>query len=250
MEENFRLYSQYYDLLYLDKNYNAEAAYVVELIKNHMPTAKSLLELGSGTGKHAKIFAAAGYHVLGIERSSDMVAIAQKDKTENLSYQIADIIDFQTDQKFDVALSLFHVISYITDNNSLIKTFDQTNQHLNVGGLFIFDVWHSSAVNHQKPEEREKVWKDQKIQVTRKAKPIIYTETNIVNVNYDITIEDLSTHQIDSFKEDHQMRHFCKPEIELLAYATGFELLLTEEWLTKKNPSVDTWGVTYILRKI
>ena len=46
------------------------------------------------------------------------------------------------------------------------------------------------------------------------------------------------------------MRHFSTPEIKLLAYTTGFELLHAEEYLTKAAPSEKTWGVCYILKKI
>lgn len=46
------------------------------------------------------------------------------------------------------------------------------------------------------------------------------------------------------------MRHFSEPEIELLGYATHFEILRTEAFLTKKNPSTDTWGVCCILKKL
>lgn len=249
MENNFKLYSRYYDLLYADKDYNAEAAYVLQLIETYAPKAKTILELGSGTGKHARIFAQAGYQVLGIERSADMVAIAEKNPTDNLSFHIADIVDFQVAGTFDVALSLFHVISYLTDNQQLIAAFENANRQLNDGGLFIFDVWHSSAVYHQVPEPRQKTWNDEQINVLRKAKPVIHTETNVVEVNYDITIKDLESNATENFSENHPMRHFSKPEIELLAYATGFEVLDSEEFLSKAVPSVDTWGVCYILRK-
>jgi hypothetical protein len=46
------------------------------------------------------------------------------------------------------------------------------------------------------------------------------------------------------------MRHFNKPEIELLSYLSGFEIIHTEEFQSKAIPSNDTWGVCYILKKI
>lgn len=74
--QNFKLYSQYYDLLYEDKDYIAEANYIADLINTYRPHSKSILELGSGTGKHAFLLAEQGYKILGLERSADMVAIA------------------------------------------------------------------------------------------------------------------------------------------------------------------------------
>lgn len=247
--ENFKLYSQYYDLLYEDKDYLAEVEYVDQLIKAYKPNSKSILELGAGTGKHAFLLVEKGYQILGVERSADMVAIANKEQNENVSFDVADITNFNLNKSFDVATSLFHVISYLTDNKSLIQTFKNVNLHLNEDGLFIFDVWHSSAVHHQIPEKRTKKLQNDTIEVLRKANPIIYSELNVVEVDYAITITNLQNQQVDQIHEKHPMRHFSKPEIEILAYATGFEVLHSEAFLTKENPSIHTWGVSYILKK-
>jgi SAM-dependent methyltransferase len=234
----------------VDKDYNAEVNYVDYLIKTYKANSKSILELGAGTGKHAFLLADKGYDILGLERSADMVAIANKEQNPHVKFVVADITDFKLDKSFDVATSLFHVISYLTDNKSLIQTFKNVHQHLNKDGLFIFDVWHSSAVNHQIPEKRTKKLQNDTIEVLRKANPIIYSEVNVVEVDYDITITNLKDQTSEKIFEKHPMRHFSKPEIEILAFATGFELLHTEEFETKTSPSTETWGVCYILKKI
>jgi SAM-dependent methyltransferase len=247
---NFETYSKYYDLLYHDKDYQAETDYVVELINKYNYAGKSILELGSGTGKHAFLLAKKGYTILGIERSAEMVAIANQQTNENVSFEITDITKFKFNQSFDVATSLFHVISYLTDNESLIQTFKNVYQHLNKNGLFIFDVWHSPAVQHQIPEKRTKILQNDSIEVVRKANPIIYTEKNIVEVDYDITVTNLADQSKEQIEEKHPMRHFSTPEIKLLASLIGFEFLHAEEYLTKATPSEKTWGVCYVLKKI
>lgn len=249
MDHNFKLYSQYYDLLYKDKDYKAEADYLAELIHNYLPEAKKIIELGSGTGKHANLLAEKGFQIFGLERSPEMVEIANRTKKDNVSFQVADIAVFKTNQTFDVALSLFHVISYLIDNKSLISTFEHANSYLNKNGLLIFDVWHSPAVQAQVPEKRTKILKDEEIEVKRYAVPVIDHERNVVEVNYTIEVSNLNNRQTLAIDERHPMRHFSKPEIELLAYATGFEVLHSEEFLTKVPPSGNTWGVCYILRK-
>ena len=47
---------KYYDLFYKDKDYKAEATSVHQKLIENKVTGKRLLELGCGTGKHAKIF--------------------------------------------------------------------------------------------------------------------------------------------------------------------------------------------------
>lgn len=249
MDDNFKLYSQYYDLLNADKDYAAETDYVDHLIKRYRSNSKSILELGSGTGKHAFLLANKNYQVLGLERSADMVAIANKKNNQNVSFIVADITDFSLNKSFDVATSLFHVISYLTDNKSLIQTFKNVHQHLKIDGIFIFDVWHSSAVYYQQPEKRTKKLGDSNLEVLRKANPIIYSEINVVEVDYEIIIKNLIDQSTNQIYEKHPMRHFSKPEIELLALITGFDILMSEEFITSLQPSVNTWGVCYILRK-
>ena len=54
MNPAFDTYARYYDLLYRDKDYAGEAAYVASHIRQHAPEAARILELGCGTGAHAE----------------------------------------------------------------------------------------------------------------------------------------------------------------------------------------------------
>ncbi|MBS1627464.1 MAG: class I SAM-dependent methyltransferase [Bacteroidetes bacterium] len=247
---NFKLYSKYYDLLYKNKNYFAEANYVMTLAKKYKKNIQNFLELGCGTGNHAEIICEQGFEVIGIERSTEMVAIAKQKNIKNFNAIVADITSFHVDKKFDIAISLFHVISYLTDNNDLINCFKTINKHLNTEGIFIFDVWYSPAVYIQKPETRVKRMSDENIDVIRIAESLIHFNQNVVDVNYNIIIQDKTTQLTNTYTEKHPMRHFSIPEIELLAALTNFKIIQTEEFETGKTPSENTWGVCFVLQKI
>src|ERR1035437_4070176 len=246
MDDNFKLYAKYYNLLYQDKNYNAEVEYLITLFKKYKPDTKSILEFGSGTGNHGLIIQYKGYHVLGIERSKGMI---DKAIEKGLNCKLADITDFSVSEKFDVVISMFHVISYLNDNTSLIAAFRNANKQLNPEGLFIFDVWYSPAVYEQKALPRIKKMKNDEISVTRIAEPEIDVNRNLVDVKFTILAKDLLNNSYSEFIENHPMRHFSIPEIELLAEMTGFQVLKAEEFLTGKMTSVDSWGVCFILKK-
>jgi SAM-dependent methyltransferase len=246
MDDNFNLYSRYYDLLYSNKDYSAETKYISDCIRRESPYAKTILEFGSGTGGHGLILQKMGYDIYGLERSKQMV---EKAILHGYPCEQADITDFEINQKFDVVISLFHVISYINDNASLETVFRNASKCLNSGSLFIFDVWYSPAVYHQKPETRIKKVENGEISVIRIAEPEIHINKNVVDVNYSILVKDKNTDKWIEFHENHPMRHFSIPEISLLATYTGFELLKAEEFLTGNQPSVNTWGVNFILRK-
>jgi SAM-dependent methyltransferase len=246
----FQHYSKYYDLLYKDKNYKEESQYVIKKIKQFAPDAAQILELGSGSGSHAHYFCEAGYEVTGIERSPEMVAIAKAKRIIGFNPIIGDISSFELQQQFDVTLSLFHVISYLTENKSLIDCFKTSHKQLNSNGIFMFDIWYSPAVYHQKPETRIKRLEDDAIEIVRLAESKIESETNVVEVNFEVIIKDKATQTSETITEEHLMRHFSIPEIKILAAFTGFEVVLAEEFLTESTPSKDTWGVFFILKKI
>lgn len=247
---NFEQYAKYYDLLYKDKNYKEESDYVIKKIKQRAPKASQILELGSGSGSHAHYFCEAGYEVTGIERSPEMVDLAKSKNSKGFNPIIGDISSFKLPQQFDVVLSLFHVISYLTENKSLIDCFKMVHQHLKPNGVFMFDVWYSPAVYHQKPETRIKRLESDAIAIVRLAESRTESSKNVVAVNFEVIIKDKATQTSETITEEHLMRHFSIPEIKMLAAFTGFEVVLAEEFLTENSPSEDTWGVYFILKKI
>ena len=248
--KNFQLYSKYYDLLYRDKDYQTETDYVSQTILKYNPDVKTILELGCGSGSHAKYLVNSGFEVTGIERSSDMVNAAEQKNISGFNIVESDISAFQLSKKFDAAVSLFHVVDYLTDNESLHNCFKLTNQHLEDGGIFLFDIWYSPAVYMQGPETRIKRMENEDIQITRIAESVMKTEANVVEVSFEVLIKDKKNGRVVVLNEVHPMRHFSIPEIELLAYQTGFKIIKTEEFLSGKAPSSQTWGICCVLKKI
>lgn len=243
----FNAYSRYYDLLYRDKDYAAEAAYVRSLLNRYGVNSGELLEFGSGTGKHGHLLAQQGYTVHGIERSAEMVAAAQP--APGFTCQQGDIAVGNMGRTYNAVLSLFHVIGYQTTNHQLRAVFANAAAHLNPGGLFIFDFWYSPAVYAQKPSVRVKRMADDQVEITRIAEPVIHVNENRVDVHYTIFARELATGAVHTLQEIHPMRYFSLPEIDLLAEVHGFERIGAEEFATGKPPSEDTWGACVILKK-
>lgn len=244
----FNEYSLYYDLLYRDKQYGAEIDYVHDLLGRNQVSGQDILEFGSGTGKHGRLLADRGYSVTGIERSAEMVA--QASAIDGFSCQQGDIRSVKLGCTFDAVLSLFHVISYQVSNADVSAVFARAGEHLLAGGLFVFDVWYSPAVYAQRPEVRVKRLVEGDLKITRLAEPVIYPSENRVDVNYTIFAENTESGACQTVTENHSMRHFSLPELDLLASAAGFERLCAEAFLTGEAPGEDTWGVCLVLRKL
>ena len=124
-------YSKYYDLLYKEKDYKDEAKYINDLIQKFSPiNCKTLLDIGCGTGKHLKFFKELGYLVSGIDLSQDMINEAKKKLGQNQGLFCCSSTEFDLNSKFDVIISLFHVMNYIIKNEDLEKTFKNISLHL------------------------------------------------------------------------------------------------------------------------
>ena len=150
---------------------------------------------------------------------------------------------------FDSVISLFHVVSYQTQNADLLATFANASRHLRLGGIFLFDVWHGPAVLRERPSVRVKRIEDEATCLTRIAEPELNVNAGVVTVRYTIFAESKEDGRLTKFREDHRMRYLFPVEIDLLANQTGFEVERSEEFLTGEAPSEGTWGVMYMLRK-
>ena len=246
------LYSQYYDLLYSDKDYLNEVEYIDKLIKSNTNNAKTLLDMGCGTGKHAELFCNKGYVVHGIDLSLDMLKIAEtrrQGKENNLNFSQSNIMNLNLNKKFDVIVSLFHVISYQNSNEELIRAFEVAKEHLNDGGIFIFDFWYGPAVLTDLPTTRIKKLENRNIKVTRLAEPIMHAMKNIVDVNYTVFIEDKNTNEIIKKTELHKMRYFFDTELEMVCDKVNFTFEKKYTWLLDTEPNFNSWNVVWILRK-
>lgn len=252
MNQFGNLYSQYYDLLYRDKDYYGEVQYIDKLIKSLNKETKIILDLGCGTGRHAEILCDKGYIVHGVDRSKDMLDIAEtriKGKEDKLIFTHSTIQDLQLEKKFDAVISLFHVMSYQNSNDEVIKAFEASKRHLDKGGIFIFDFWYGPAVLTDLPTIRIKRLENESIKVTRIAEPVLYARENIVEVNYDIFLENKHTKNISEIKEIHKMRYFFDTELELICKNLGFQVVGKYEWMTDKTPDFSSWNVVWIVKK-
>jgi len=250
----FANYASHYDLLYRDKDYLGEVQFIHRLIKTYAPEALNILELGCGTAKHAVLLAEEGYQIDGVDFSKEMLLKAEsricqlpKNLASKLKLFHGDIRHVRLNQTFDVVLSLFHVISYQTTNEDLLATFATVKQHLQTGGIFIFDIWYGPAVLSELPKVRVKRLEDAEIYVTRIAEPKMYPNENLVDVNYQIFIQDKSSDAVEEIRETHRMRYLFKPELELLLNNTGFRIIDHMEWMSGKPLDINTWGSVFIV---
>lgn len=245
----FNYYAEYYDLIYEDKDYKKEVSFVHDIIQCHNPNAKSILDLGCGTGRHANLLEKNGYTIIGLDKSDRMISMANStihnNPNKKLTFIKGDVCTYDLFNEFDVITALFHVVSYCTKTEDLVALFNNVKKHITPGGLFIFDCWYGPAVLTIRPTVRIKRFKNDKIEITRIAEPVMHSSQNCVDVKYQIFIKDIKMNTTREIKETHKMRYLFFPEIESLAENSGMKIIDSGEWLTKRRISSSTWGTYF-----
>jgi SAM-dependent methyltransferase len=242
-------YAKYYNLLYKDKNYLEEYTYIREILGKHGANGKNILDIGCGTGKHLHFFKRDGFSVSGVDMSENMISEAKKYLNQEENLICAKASEFQFNKKFDAIVSLFHVMSYQTENNELEKVFLNVSEHLAEGGLFVFDFWYGPAVLSDPPVVRIKRLEDDEIKITRITEPVMRYNENIVDVNFEVLIEDKKTHISERIHETHNMRYLFLPEIDLLAEKHHLEVINSFEWMGFSELSSSSWYAVIVCKK-
>lgn len=245
----FDEYATYYDLLYPEKDSKAEAAFVLERLAAHTGQPKTLLEFGTGSGRHAEHFVRQGVTVTGVERSPRMLTLAtarNMDVTcamgERLTYVQEDIRTLRLPRTFDAVVALFHVMSYMTTPQDLAAAMNAASRHLRPGGAFLFDYWYGPCVTAQPPQRTEKHVDAEDVRLHRRTTPTMDPAAHTVTVHFDLTVEREGAPP-RHISEDHIMRYLFQPEVTAAMDAAGLDLVEQGEWLTRREPSPETFGV-------
>lgn len=251
----FSEYSKYYDLLYQDKDYAAEVEYLNWLIQENSAKAKTILNLGCGSGRHDFLLAEKGYNVTGVDLSEEMIAVANKNSKgcqveHKPEFFLGDIRTKRLNRHYDVVTALFHVMSYQVTNDDLDKAFETAYEHLQPRGIFIFDCWYGPGVITDRPHIREKQLESEILRVNRKSTPVIHPNEDCVDVIYDLVIENKITNEVYNITETHKMRYLFLPELQYFLERKGFKFKKAFEWMTEYDKlDFTSWYAVIICSK-
>ena len=235
--------ARYYDELYKEKPYKAEAAFIHERIQQHLKgTNLTMLELACGTGTHSILLSEYGYNILATDRSQDFLDIArQKAKSPNLQFRYMDMHSPSEQGKFDVVICLFDSIGYLLTNESISRLFQYVRSVLNPGGLFVFEYWHAGAFLKSHEPYRYKHLPN--INVHR----VSITDIDYVNQFASVRYKFFSDE--GHYEEVHRNRFFLPQEMNLFIEPNGFELCdRFAGYTTSKAIDDTTWHIVDIIK--
>ncbi len=196
-----------------------------------------------------------GYKVYGIDRSSEMTAIAkEKAEAQGLSdrtwFETGNIQDINLKNKFDAVICMFAVLGYQTSNDDLFAALQTVRKHLKPNGLFICDFWYGPAVLVQRPAERIKTIHEGEDRIIRIARPEIDTQKNVVTISYQL-LRLRGLQLVEETQELHQMRYLFQPEIDFFLAQSKLKLLHFCPFMQfEKVADEETWNVAAIAQAV
>lgn len=108
-------------------------------------TVHTCMDLACGTGILCEILHDHGIKAAGMDFSEGMIEIAKSKSTE-IEYEVADMITYCPDKKFDLVTCTGDAINHIHDLNNVEQIFKNVYGYLNEGGHFIFDILNEKNV--------------------------------------------------------------------------------------------------------
>lgn len=130
----------FYDAIYRSrgKSYADESAALARIVRELRPGAKTLLDVGCGTGAHLEAFERLGFACRGLDADAKMVALARS-RCPEMEIDFGDMQTFDLSERFDVVTALFGTTAYARLPARLDDTIARLAAHLNPGGVLVVE---------------------------------------------------------------------------------------------------------------
>ncbi|GFI30734.1 cypemycin N-terminal methyltransferase [Lachnospiraceae bacterium] len=260
--EAYTGFARVYDLFMDNVPYGEWSRYLLSLLKEYGAKDGIVLELGCGTGKMTRLLSRAGYDMIGIDNSEEMLQMAREaeyeakeypavqaesQSREDILYLLQDMREFELYGTVKAVVSICDCVNYILEEEELLQVFRLVNNYLDPGGVFIFDLNTlykyrevlGENVICENREEGSFIWEN------------FYDEKEKLN-QYDLTLflrEEESSPLYRKYEETHFQRGYELKQVKMLLEQAGMEVLAVYDGYTREPVRDDSQRVTVIARE-
>ncbi len=226
-----------YDHLMNTVPYQDWVSYIKQILSRRNARPRNVLDLACGTGTVSAMLANEGLKVTGVDISESMINEAKR-KAElsglNIDFLVQDAAELDLPGlKFDLCVSLFDSLNYITDPAHLQKAFYRVQSHLNRNGLFIFDINTEYALKY-KFFDQDNLGTDDELKYDWVSEYDTKTRICAVKMHFWHRREDDTQKE---FMETHWQYAYGIEEIKSMLVEAGFENIDCYQAYTFHSPT-------------
>ncbi len=236
--EAYSDFAKVYDIFMDETPYEEWCGFIVSLLKKKGIEDGLLLDMGCGTGTLTELLEQAGYDMIAIDNSMDMLQIAmekqREKKKDSILYLLQDMREFELYGTVRAIVSICDSLNYLLEKEELIKTFRLVNNYLDPEGIFLFDfntVYKykeviGEAVIAENREECSFIWEN------------YYDDKRHLN-EYDLTVflkEGEKEELYRRFQETHYQRGYTLLEMKEALKEAGLVFLEAFDGETHEQP--------------
>lgn len=244
----YESFARVYDTFMDNVPYEEWSAYLIELLHREGIGDGLVLELGCGTGSMTELLAKAGYDMIGVDNSGDMLEIAMEKKEESGSdilYLQQDMREFELYGTVRAVISVCDSMNYITEEEELLEVFRLVNNYLDPEGVFIFDL--NTIYKYQE------ILGDTTIAENREESSFIwensYYEEDQIN-EYDLTLFLRQENGLfRKYEESHYQRAYDLETVKELIRKAGMKLEAVYDAFTFEEPTEESERVYFVIRE-
>lgn len=258
-------FAQVYDLFMDNVPYEEWSEYIISLLKEDKIEDGLVLDLGCGTGKMTRLLAEAGYDMIGIDYSEDMLEIAReyqfvqesatepetggtsdmKEPDKRILYLLQDMREFELYGTVRAVVSICDSMNYILEEEELLQVFRLVNNYLDPKGIFIFDMntrykyeeLLGETTITENREEGSFIWEN------------YFDEEDDIN-QYDLTLFIRESGELyRKYEETHYQRVYDLEVVKNLLKEAGMEFVAAYDAFTREPVKADSERIYIIARE-
>lgn len=240
--------AEVYDHVMRHVDYKRWGDYLQSVFSLFSVTPKDILELACGTGAMACILDERGYRMTGMDRSKNMIAIAEQKSRESrrvISYQVGDMVCAPIYQSYDAVLCLYDSINYVMEEGDLRGMMERLHPVINPGGIFIFDACteiNSRMYFHNQVDEES----NKEFSYIRRCEYVPETRLQINEFQF---IFNRSGKRY-STRERHEQRIYPVAKLAEICCEAGYRVLGAFDGFTFEEASEKSNRVHYVVRPV
>ncbi len=248
----YQEFAYLYDIFMDNIPYEEWCAYLCGLLAEYGVTDGLVAELGCGTGTMTQLLMEAGYDMIGIDSSQQMLEVAREKLYEldfegepPILYLNQDMRAFELYGTVRALVSVCDSMNYLLTEEDLLAVFRLANNYLDPGGIFIFDMktdyfFRSVMGNRSITDVREDcamIWDN------------AYEEETSTNI-YQLTLFAEEEGGLYSRADElHRQRAYSPETVRRLAQEAGMEFVAVYDAFTHQPPREESQRVYYIVRE-